>query len=72
MCRRRVDENFHDEGVGLGHAICGIGWNSHGLLLRNSWGKYWGTGGNCIMPWPYVAHSVWEVWKAIDVIDPKA
>ena len=48
-----------------GHAIMAIGWNSHGLRLRNSWGADWGRHGNCTLPWDELDH-VWEVWKTID------
>lgn len=54
-----------DYSVG-GHAIVGDGWSTAGLRLRNSWGKTWGLGGDGIMPWAYVAHSVWEIWKVVD------
>jgi hypothetical protein len=52
-----------------GHAIAAIGWTPAGLRLRNSWGADWGNEGDCLMPWSFVLHSVWDVWKAVDVID---
>ena len=51
-----------------GHAIAVIGWDYRGLRLRNSWGIGWGFSGDCFMPWKY-ALGVWEVWKAVDVIE---
>jgi len=59
-----------DYSVG-GHAIQATGYNPTGLVLRNSWGTSWGYHGSVTMPWAYVLHSVWEVWKALDVIDKK-
>lgn len=53
-----------------GHAICGQGYDSTGLWLRNSWGTSWGRSGTCRMPWSSVLHSVREIWKAVDVVDP--
>lgn len=52
-----------------GHAIAAYGYDTVGLKLRNSWGAAWGVKGNCYMTWAVVLHSVWEVWKAVDVID---
>lgn len=52
-----------------GHAYLAVGYTPAGVILRNSWGSAWGDGGNAIMRWAYVLHSVWEVWKALDVID---
>ena len=54
-----------------GHAIDVVGYDAMGLWLRNSWGGSWGVKGECRMPWPAVLHSVREVWRATDVIDPK-
>lgn len=52
-----------------GHAIAAIGYDATGLKLRNSWGTDWGRNGDCTMPWYAVLHAVWEVWKAVDVIE---
>jgi hypothetical protein len=57
-----------DRQVG-GHAILAVGWDIFGLRLRNSWGTAWGVGGECTLPWRYVA-GLWEAWKAVDVVPP--
>jgi C1A family cysteine protease len=52
-----------------GHAITAEGWDDRwGLLLVNSWGTRWSAihRGAAYMPYRYVTHSVWEVWKSID------
>lgn len=54
-----------------GHAICAVGWNQTGLVLRNTWGAGWGVNGECTLPWGYLG-AVREAWKAIDVIDKGA
>lgn len=54
-----------------GHAIDVTGYDAQGLWLSNSWGPGWAVKGRCRMPWYAVLHSVREVWKAVDVIDPK-
>ena len=52
-----------------GHAIDAEGWDDRwGLLLVNSWGTRWSAihRGAAYMPWAYVTHSTWEIWKALD------
>lgn len=48
-----------------GHAMCAVGWNEEGFILRNSWGKEWNGDGYTIFP-----YSDWgmhgEVWTLID------
>lgn len=51
-----------------GHGIVGGGWKLLGPTLVNSWGDEWGNDGVCILPWKYLPR-VWEVWKAVDVIE---
>jgi hypothetical protein len=34
-----------------GHAVVVYGWNAEGFLVQNSWGKLWGNGGKCIIPY---------------------
>jgi hypothetical protein len=53
-----------------GHEILAVGWDARGLHLRNSWGAAWGVGGDCWLPWAYLAR-VWEVWKSADAVVPK-
>ena len=36
-----------------GHAIMLYGWNEQGWLMQNSWGKSWGKGGCCVLPYDY-------------------
>ena len=36
-----------------GHAIMLYGWNEQGWLMQNSWGRYWGVNGCCILPYDY-------------------
>jgi len=53
-----------DEFLG-GHAMCAVGYNDEGFIIRNSWSDEWGDGGYTILPysdWEYV----WEAWTTID------
>lgn len=48
-----------------GHAMCVVGYNKEGFILRNSWGRSWNEDGHCIFPyddWGYF----WEIWTTID------
>ncbi len=56
-----------------GHAMCVVGYNKEGFIIRNSWGYDWGDGGYCYMPYSDLGYA-WEVWGTIDddtVIEPK-
>ena len=49
-----------------GHAVLLHGWDqASGFLVRNSWGRRWGHGGDFTMPFSYLP-AVWEAWKTID------
>lgn len=60
-------ENFwKGEYVLGGHAIACVGWNKEGLILMNSWGKGFGKGGRCILPYEeYNKDNVYECWGFI-------
>jgi C1A family cysteine protease len=50
-----------------------FGWDDDvaagSLLVRNSWGDYLGsTNGNFYAPYARYLPSLWECWKACDVI----
>lgn len=46
-----------------GHAVCLTGWNSRGFILRNSWGKNWGTDkGYITLPFNDFEKCVIEAW----------
>ena len=55
--------------VGLegGHAVYFYGWNADGWYCRNSWGRDWGVGGNCVIPFAYTS-KLYEAWKTFDQI----
>ena len=59
--------------VAGGHAVLIFGWDddvaSGSLLVRNSWGVYTGSvNGNFYAPYGRYLPSLWEAWKATDVI----
>lgn len=41
------------------HAVVCYGWNEKGLLIQNSWGKYWGNNGCFILPYEYGFNEAW-------------
>jgi len=51
------------------HMMTIVGWNKDNYwLVLNSWGKYWGMGGYCLMPFEY---PIIEYWALTDFIQPK-
>jgi hypothetical protein len=69
--------NKDDKPVG-GHAVCLVGYDSTGFILRNSWGEEWGQNGYAIVPYTdieYIGYGVtivpfkkpkaipWPLWK---------
>jgi len=48
-----------------GHAMCVVGYNKEGFIIRNSWGSSWGDYGYCIFPYADWGLQ-WEVWTTID------
>lgn len=48
-----------------GHAICIVGYNKDGFIIRNSWGSYWGSGGYSLMKYSDF-NKFFEIWTIID------
>lgn len=48
-----------------GHAICCIGYDENGFILKNTWGKNWGDFGNCYLPYSQVNENLLEAWGLI-------
>jgi hypothetical protein len=46
-----------------------VGYDATGIRLRNTWGPDWSQHGEATMTWAQFSSAVWEVWKAVDVID---
>lgn len=44
-----------------GHCILIYGWAKEGWLVSNSWGKEWGVGGRCIVPYDAPFVEYWGV-----------
>lgn len=61
------DSNFwKSNGKLLGyHAVSLIGYDKHGLILKNSWGSSWGNNGYSTIPYSDVQDSVIEAWALI-------
>jgi hypothetical protein len=54
-----------NEGLLGGHALCLVGYNTEGFIIRNSWGEDWGLNGYCIFPYEDWGLQ-YEVWTTID------
>lgn len=48
-----------------GHAICIVGWNKNGFIIRNSWGRSWGNKGYTIIQFDDFKCFT-ELWTIID------
>jgi C1A family cysteine protease len=48
-----------------GHALCVVGYNRGGFIIRNSWGESWGDKGYCTMSYADFGLQ-WEVWSCVD------
>jgi hypothetical protein len=48
-----------------GHALCVVGYNKDGFIIRNSWGTDWGQNGYCIMSYDDFGLQ-WELWTTVD------
>jgi hypothetical protein len=40
------------------HEVTAYGYDSTGLIIRNSWGKYWGSAGDAKLAWSFVNSKV--------------
>jgi C1A family cysteine protease len=61
-------EKEGDKMIG-GHAVCVVGYNKEGFILRNSWGKGWVDNGYTVYPYRDW-NSHWEIWTVIDADTP--
>lgn len=50
-----------------GHAMCVVGYDATGFIIRNSWGSGWGNAGYTVFPYSHWGKQ-WEVWTTIDII----
>lgn len=47
-----------------GHAVCCVGYDESGLIIRNSWGSNWGNSGYTLLPYNEI-NKVYEAWALI-------
>lgn len=47
-----------------GHAVACVGYDDYGLIIRNSWGSTWGSGGYCTLPYSQL-NKIYEAWALI-------
>lgn len=47
-----------------GHAVACVGYDEQGLIIRNSWGSLWGSGGYCNLPYSDL-YKMYEAWALI-------
>ena len=43
------------------HMILLVGYNEHGYIFQNSWGKNWGDNGRAILPYDYPIDTAWAI-----------
>lgn len=60
------NDNYEDFWIGRGklqggHAMCFVGYNKDGFILRNSWGETYGENGYALLPYSDF-DNVWEIW----------
>ena len=48
-----------------GHAFAIVGYNAHGFIIQNSWGKKWGTNGFAILTYPDWVEKGMDAWVAV-------
>lgn len=44
-----------------GHCMVIYGWNQKGWKVQNSWGRFWGNNGTCIIPYDMKLCEAWAV-----------
>ena len=54
-----------------GHAMCCVGWNKDGWIIQNSWGKFWGDGGYCYLPYDYPVDEWWGLTMSDTIPEPE-
>lgn len=50
-----------------GHCMVIYGWDTRGWKVQNSWGRWWGTQGKCVIPYSVNIREFWAVTD--DVIE---
>ena len=53
------------QGDAGGHCMVIYGWNETGWLVQNSWGRYWGDKGCCVIPYNIKIREKWLVTDTI-------
>lgn len=56
-----LESTYEKKNRGGGHCMVIYGWNQHGWLIRNSWGKSWGKKGNAILPYEAPITEAWGI-----------
>lgn len=55
-----------EEPIRGGHAVCVVGYNDSGFILRNSWGKSFGDAGYVVYPYTDFGKH-WDIWCCVDI-----
>lgn len=62
------------QGAAGGHCMVIYGWNEKGWKVQNSWGRFWGDNGCCIIPYDLEIREKWMVTDNIfddtDIVKP--
>jgi len=59
-----------------GHAVLAVGYDDRArhAIVQNSWGRRWGAGGYCFIPYDFLLHEdhAWDLWTVRRMNDDPA
>jgi hypothetical protein len=55
-----------------GHMITAYGYDAQGVFIRNSWGTYWGNGGDAKLSWAFITKAATGAYAVNGIATPAA
>lgn len=63
LARHELVDVPEGDPIAGGHAMCVVGYDWQGVIIRNSWGPLWGNGGDGHLSWRFFTENwVDDVW----------